>query len=127
MLLRTGQVFDGEAYAMYGGWRKGADPDPARVLGKKESFRLALEEGAPMCFGGGVGVFDRGDNVCELELMEEYGMPAIDALRTATSGNARILGLGERPGRDLLRLLAPFCLFGGPGVPVRVSHRKRAL
>ena len=88
----------GEAYAMYGGWRKGVDPDPARVAQKKESFRLALEEGVPICFGGDVGVFDHGDNVWELELMVEYGMPAPDALRAATSGNARILGLADRLG-----------------------------
>jgi imidazolonepropionase-like amidohydrolase len=74
------------------------DPDPARVLQKKESFRLALEEGVPICFGGDVGVFDHGDNVWELELMVEYGMPVTDALRAATSGNAKILGLGESLG-----------------------------
>jgi len=83
----------GEAYAMYGGWRKGLDPDPPRVIRKKESFRLALEEGVPICFGGDVGVFDHGDNVWELELMVEYGMPTVDALRASTSGNAKILGL----------------------------------
>lgn len=88
----------GAAVAMYGGWRKGVDPDPARVLQKKESFRLALEEGVPICFGGDVGVFDHGDNVWELELMVEYGMPVADALRAATSGNAKILGLGESLG-----------------------------
>lgn len=88
----------GAAVAMYGGWRKGVDPDPARVLQKKESFRLALEEGVPICFGGDVGVFDHGDNVWELELMVEYGMPVTDALRAATSGNAKILGLGESLG-----------------------------
>jgi imidazolonepropionase-like amidohydrolase len=88
----------GEAYAMYGGWRKGLDPDPPRVIRKKESFRLALEEGVPICFGGDVGVFDHGDNVWELELMVEYGMPTMDALRAATSGNARILGLDDRLG-----------------------------
>ena len=88
----------GEAYAMYGGWRKGVDPDPARVLQKKESFRLALEEGVPICFGGDVGVFDHGDNVWELELMVEYGMSTLDALRSATSGNARILGIEDQVG-----------------------------
>jgi imidazolonepropionase-like amidohydrolase len=88
----------GAAYAMYGGWRKGVDPDPARVRQKKASFRLALEEGVPICFGGDVGVFDHGDNVWELELMVEYGMPVLDALLAATSANARILGLDDRLG-----------------------------
>jgi imidazolonepropionase-like amidohydrolase len=92
----------GEAYAMYGGWRKGVDPDPERIRRKKESFRIALEEGVPLCFGGDVGVFDHGDNVWELELMVEYGMPASDALKAATSENARILGLA-----DELGLVAP--------------------
>ncbi len=40
------------------------------------------------------GVFDHGDNVWELELMVEYGMPVMDALRTATSGNAEDPGAG---------------------------------
>ncbi len=88
----------GEAYAMYGGWRKGVDPDPQRVTGKKESFRLALEEGVPMCFGGDVGVFDHGDNVWEAELMVEYGMPTLDVLKSTTSENARILGLDDELG-----------------------------
>lgn len=88
----------GEAYAMYGGWQKGVDPDPMRVIRKKESFRLALEEGVPICFGGDVGVFDHGDNVWELELMVDYGMPTMDALRAATSGNAKILGLDDQVG-----------------------------
>ena len=87
-----------EAYAMYGGWKKGTDPDPARVANKKLSFRIALEEGVPICFGGDVGVFDHGDNVWELELMVEYGMPTFDALVSATSGNARILGLDDSLG-----------------------------
>ncbi len=88
----------GEAYAMYGGWKKGVDPDPARILRKKESFRLAMEEGVPLCFGGDVGVFDHGDNVWELELMVEYGMRVGDALKAATSENARILGLDHELG-----------------------------
>ncbi len=92
----------GEAYAMYGGWQKGVDPDPERIRRKKESFRIALEEGVPLCFGGDVGVFDHGDNVWELELMVEYGMPVPDALKAATSENARILGLD-----DELGLVAP--------------------
>jgi imidazolonepropionase-like amidohydrolase len=88
----------GAATAMYAGWRKGVDPEPERIQRKRESFRIALEEGVPMCFGGDVGVFDHGDNVWELELMVEYGMPVLDALKSATSGNARILGLDDELG-----------------------------
>jgi imidazolonepropionase-like amidohydrolase len=87
-----------EAYAMYAGWRKGTDPEPQRVTAKKESFRLALEENVPICFGGDVGVFDHGENVWELELMVEYGMPTFEALVSATSGNARILGIEDSVG-----------------------------
>lgn len=103
----------GEAYAEYGGWRKGVDPDPARVLQKKESFKIALEEGVPMCFGGDVGVFDHGDNVWELELMVEYGMPTADALVAATSGNARILGLENEVGSFRSGLLADLIAVDG--------------
>jgi imidazolonepropionase-like amidohydrolase len=88
----------GAATAMYAGWRKGVDPEPERIQRKRESFRIALEEGVPLCFGGDVGVFDHGDNVWELELMVEYGMPVLDALKSATSGNARILGLDDDRG-----------------------------
>ena len=65
---------------------------------QKTCYRLALEEGVPLCFGGDVGVFDHGDNVWELELMVDYGMATIDALRSATSENARIFGLDDRLG-----------------------------
>ena len=95
-----------EATSQYAGWRKGADPDPARVVQKKESFRLALEVGVPICFGGDVGVYRHGDNVWELELMVEYGMAPLDALRAATSGNARILEIDGRVGMVREGLLA---------------------
>ncbi len=87
-----------EAYAMYAGWRKGQDPDPASVIQKKGSFRLALEEGVAICFGGDVGVFDHGDNVWEAELMVDYGMPVLDVLKSTTSENARILELDRELG-----------------------------
>jgi imidazolonepropionase-like amidohydrolase len=84
-----------EATQQYAGWRKGQDPEPPRVTQKKESFRIALEAGVPICFGGDVGVYSHGNNVWELELMVEYGMTAKSALRAATSGNAEILELQD--------------------------------
>jgi imidazolonepropionase-like amidohydrolase len=116
----------GEAYAMYSGWRKGVDPDPERVLRKKESFRIALEEGVPMCFGGDVGVFDHGDNVWELELMVEYGMGPADATVAATSGNARILGIEDQVGSVRPGLLADLiAVEGNPLEDITALRRVR--
>jgi imidazolonepropionase-like amidohydrolase len=97
----------GEAYATYfEGWVKGKAPPPASVVAKQRSFRAALEAGVAICFGGDVGVFRHGDNVRELELMVEYGMTPLAALRAATSGNARLFQLEKRMGRIAPGMLA---------------------
>jgi imidazolonepropionase-like amidohydrolase len=95
----------GHAILQYGGWRPGADPEPERIRAKRASFQAALAAGVDICFGGDVGVYPHGDNVRELELMVDYGMPPADALRAATAGNADILGLADR-GRVAPGLLA---------------------
>jgi imidazolonepropionase-like amidohydrolase len=51
-------------------------------------------------------VFPHGENVRELELMVEYGMSPVAALRAATSGNARTFHLDARLGRVAPGLLA---------------------
>jgi len=93
-----------EAISRYGGW-DGNPPDPPRIARKKESFRLALASGVEICFGGDVGVYDHGENVWELELMEAYGMARSAVLHAATAGNAEIFGLEDR-GRVKAGLLA---------------------
>jgi imidazolonepropionase-like amidohydrolase len=96
----------GEAVRGYRGWKKGTDPEPADITEKKASFRRALSARVTICFGGDVGVYPHGDNVRELELMVEYGMPALDVLRAATSGNAKIFHLDDRLGQVRPGLLA---------------------
>lgn len=86
----------GDATAQYAGWRKGIDPEPARIAAKRATFQAALAAGVPICFGGDVGVFPHGDNVRELELMVSYGMDRTAALLSATSTNAKILRLEDR-------------------------------
>ncbi|MGB7785263.1 MAG: amidohydrolase family protein [Salinimicrobium sp.] len=85
----------GDAMEQYRGWKKGSQPDPERIVMKKATFKQALQAGVPIVFGGDVGVFTHGENYRELELMVAYGMNAIAALRTATSGNAELLQLKD--------------------------------
>jgi imidazolonepropionase-like amidohydrolase len=92
-------VAAGDATAQYAGWKKGVDPEPARIARKRQTFKAALDAGVKMCFGGDVGVFPHGDNVRELEIMIDYGMSTQAALVAATSGNASYFRQGERIGR----------------------------
>lgn len=85
----------GDAITQYGGWKKGIDPEPARITAKRKSFKMALDAGVKIVFGGDVGVFPHGDNVRELEMMVEYGMNTEAVLISATSANAEQFHLKE--------------------------------
>jgi len=103
----------GDAIAQYSGWNKGVDPEPPRIQGKRRSFAAALAAGVTICFGGDVGVYPHGDNVRELEMMVDYGMPAKDVLRSATSINADLFHLGGKVGRIRAGLLADIVTVAG--------------
>jgi imidazolonepropionase-like amidohydrolase len=96
----------GDAILQYRGWKKGGAPEPPRITAKRASFKAALDAGVTICFGGDVGVYAHGDNVRELELMVAYGMRPADALRSATSINARLFHLDQRLGSVKGGLLA---------------------
>jgi imidazolonepropionase-like amidohydrolase len=73
---------------------------------KKAVFKAALEAGVTIASGSDVGVFAHGDNVRELEAMVNFGMPVIDALRSATSVDARVLHMTEKIGQVKAGLFA---------------------
>ncbi|MFN5790469.1 MAG: amidohydrolase family protein [Bacteroidota bacterium] len=102
-----------EKITQYRGWKKGIDPDPENVVRKKLSFKAALASGVTIGMGGDVGVFPHGDNVMEMELMAEYGMPNLDILKAATSVNARAMNWQDKLGHIKEGFLADLVVVKG--------------
>ncbi len=115
-----------DATAQYAGWKKGQEPEPARLRDKRTAFQAAMKAGVRLCFGGDVGVFPHGDNVRELEQMVAAGVSPAEAARIATSGNADIFHVGDRVGRVKRGLLADLiAVEGDPTREVAALRRVR--
>ena len=93
---------------------------------KKLVFQQALKAGVTIASGSDVGVFAHGDNAIEIERMVEFGMPLIDALRSATSVDARVLKQEDKIGRVQPNLFADLiALEGDPTHDISALRRVR--
>lgn len=91
---------------------------------KKVVFKQALAAGVIIASGSDVGVFAHGDNARELETMVSWGMPLVDALRSATSIDARVFHMEDKIGQVKVGLFAD--LIAVEGDPTReVSALRR--
>lgn len=62
------------------------------------TFGKAYKAGVKIAFGTDAGVFPHGENGKEFTFMVEAGMPAMEAIKSATVVNAGILGMSDKVG-----------------------------
>jgi imidazolonepropionase-like amidohydrolase len=70
----------------------------AATAARSEMFRNAVKLGVKIGLGTDAAVFPHGQNAKEFKLMVDLGLPAIEALRAATSADADLFGLSAKVG-----------------------------
>jgi imidazolonepropionase-like amidohydrolase len=113
-----------EASARYRGYHAGTDPEPPRLTRARTAFQAALRAGVTIANGSDMGVFPHGTGARELELLVEYGMTPVEALRAATVIAARVLQLQEHVGSIKPGVLADvIAVEGDPTRDIRALRR----
>lgn len=64
----------------------------------QETFARVYKAGVIIAFGTDSGVYPHGMNAKEFELMVEAGMPAMEAIQSATMGGAKLLRIDDELG-----------------------------
>jgi len=82
----------------------------------QRTFSRAYKSGVQIMFGTDTGVSKHGDNAREFRYMVEGGMPAMEAIRAATSVPAKFLEIDDRTGSIAVGKLGE--LVGVPGDPL---------
>lgn len=89
-----------EEYAQEAGYYPPAVVPKAMAVGPKiqDAFARAYKGGVKIAFGTDAGVFPHGDNAREFVYMVEAGMPAEEAIASATLNAAELCGLSSEIG-----------------------------
>jgi len=103
-----------EAYAEYfDGYKPGQGALPAQLERALKAFKLALDNKVTIGLGSDVGVFAHGTSYRELEWMVRGGMTPVQALLSATSGNAKIVRMTDKLGSIRSSLYADLIAVSG--------------
>jgi imidazolonepropionase-like amidohydrolase len=102
---------------------KGESNSP-RLDRARKAFKQALDAKVTIINGSDVGAFDHGDQGRELELMVEFGMKPIEALKAATSTAARVIGVGDLVGKIEKGMKADLvAVEGNPTVEIKAVRK----
>ena len=66
---------------------------------QRSNFRKAVEAGATIVYGTDAGVYPHGQNAKQLSRMTRFGMTPLQALQSATTVAAEVMGLGYEIGK----------------------------
>jgi len=66
---------------------------------QRSNFRKAVEAGATIVYGTDAGVYPHGQNAKQLSRMTRFGMTPLQALQSATTVAAEVMGLGYEVGK----------------------------
>ena len=93
-------------------------PKAATIGGKiQDTFAAAYKAGVKIAFGTDAGVFEHGNNWREFIYMTEVGMPAMEAIQSATIEGARLLGVEAELGSIKVGKIAD--IIAVPGDPLQ--------
>jgi imidazolonepropionase-like amidohydrolase len=96
----------------------------AAASARSDMFRNAVKMGLKISFGTDAGVFPHGQNAKEFKLMVDLGMTPIDALRSATSNDADLLGLAQKLGTlEKGKLADVIAMPGDPMTDITATER----
>jgi imidazolonepropionase-like amidohydrolase len=97
-------------------------PKAATIGGRiQQTFAEAYKAGVKIAFGTDAGVFEHGNNWREFVYMTEAGMPALEAIHSATIEGAKLLGVQDELGSIKVGKIAD--IIAVPGDPLQDINR----
>jgi imidazolonepropionase-like amidohydrolase len=96
----------------------------AATAARSEMFRNAVKIGVKIGFGTDAAVYPHGLNAKEFKLMVDLGLPPIEALRSATSSDADLLGVSAKLGTlEKGKLADIIAIPGDPTTDITATER----